>query len=516
MSKIIQEYKEQIKYFLNNKKYMITVLLVAILSYGFAITHYSIGVDDLCFDRYINGTYILSAKRWGTWALYNIFRITEFSPFWLDLIVTIFMVVIAIIMSAFIRKQLGDKFKIGVYTIFACLFISNPLSNHFYIYQSTNFAIVISNLIMILCGIVAFENYFGDKKKILYLICGVILTIPISMYESCAQTYLVFMFIAILIKLKTSKVEKKEIIKYFALNIGVLVIGIALYYILGAILIKILKCLNKLEVNFAFMNVVWTNEIFKQQDFIGKMKILNSGLLQLFIKDYFNYLPITIFGIASFIAIIIELVKLIKSNKVLSCLSVLGIILSNFIIMFIQGKILYRIEFSIILSTAFLCTYIYMELSNKNWKKYVLTTFLVWLIIIQTRTLNQYFYNDYKRYEKEKIVANDIALNIIKNCDYKDKALIFVTTKENKENRYRINHDNGELVFEWGIEAFREYETEATKFINEQGYDFLSTSEENVKKAVEEYNQLTKEQKNQVIVELSESIIIKLDYYNLF
>ena len=39
---------------------------------------------------------------------------------------------------------------------------------------------------------------------------------------------------------------------------------------------------------------------------------------------------------------------------------------------------------------------------------------------------------------------------------------------------------------------------------------------ENVKKAVEEYNQLTKEQKNQAIVELSESIIIKLDYYNLF
>ena len=33
--------------------------------------------------------------------------------------------------------------------------------------------------------------------------------------------------------------------------------------------------------------------------------------------------------------------------------------------------------------------------------KYVLTIFLVWLIIIQTRTLNQYFYNDYKRYEKE-------------------------------------------------------------------------------------------------------------------
>ena len=90
------------------------------------------------------------------------------------------------------------------------------------------------------------------------------------------------------------------------------------------------------------------------------------------------------------------------------------------------------------------------------------------------------------------------------------------TKRENKENRYRINHDNGELVFEWGIEAFREYETEATKFINEQGYDFLSTSEENVKKAVEEYNQLTKEQKNQAIVELSESIIIKLDYYNLF
>ena len=123
MKKIVNEYKEQIRYFISNKKYCIPVIIVMILSYGFTITHYSIGLDDLCFNRYVKGTYILSAKRWGTWGLYNILGIEEFTPFWLDAVVAILMVVIVIVISAFIRKQYKDKIKIWGYTLFSCLII---------------------------------------------------------------------------------------------------------------------------------------------------------------------------------------------------------------------------------------------------------------------------------------------------------------------------------------------------------------------------------------------------------
>ena len=186
MKKIVEEYRKQIKYFLSNKIYFISIIVIGILSYGFAITNYSVGVDDLCFDRYIKGTYILSAKRWGTWGLYNILQINEFSPFWLDTITAIFMIIIAIVLCAFIRKQYGDKIKIWGYIVFSGLLISNPLINQFFIYQSTNLAVVLSNLIVIICNIIIYENYFSENKKKINIIIGLILTVPIAMYESCA------------------------------------------------------------------------------------------------------------------------------------------------------------------------------------------------------------------------------------------------------------------------------------------------------------------------------------------
>ena len=135
MKKTIEEYKEEIKRLVTNPKYIIPIIFVAILSYGFAITHYSIGVDDLCFDRYISGTYILSAKRWGTWLLYNILNIKEFTPFWLEFIVSTIMVIIAIILSAFLKKHLKNKMNIWGCVIFSSIFISNPIINHFFMYQ---------------------------------------------------------------------------------------------------------------------------------------------------------------------------------------------------------------------------------------------------------------------------------------------------------------------------------------------------------------------------------------------
>ena len=54
MREICKEYKENIKYFLNNKKYITAIIIVTILSYGFIFTHFTVGIDDLCFDRYLN------------------------------------------------------------------------------------------------------------------------------------------------------------------------------------------------------------------------------------------------------------------------------------------------------------------------------------------------------------------------------------------------------------------------------------------------------------------------------
>ena len=72
---------EGMKKLLQDKVFVVFVVFAALLSFGFGITHVSVGIDDLCFDRYVTGTWMLSANRWATWAFYNLFKITSFSPF---------------------------------------------------------------------------------------------------------------------------------------------------------------------------------------------------------------------------------------------------------------------------------------------------------------------------------------------------------------------------------------------------------------------------------------------------
>lgn len=65
MKEIYNEYKESFKYFFYNKKYIISIIVIAILSYGFILTHFTVGIDDLCFDRFLNKGYWLATDRWG-------------------------------------------------------------------------------------------------------------------------------------------------------------------------------------------------------------------------------------------------------------------------------------------------------------------------------------------------------------------------------------------------------------------------------------------------------------------
>lgn len=515
MKKIINDYKEQIKYFISNKIYVVTIIIVAILSYGFTITHYSIGIDDLCFDRYVNGTYLLSAKRWGTWLLYNIFQINEFTPFWLDAVVTIFMIIIALVLCAFIRKQYKNKIGICGYIVFSSLLISNPLINQFFIYQSTNFAIVVSNLITIICVIIIFENYFNENKKRINIICGFILTIPIAMYESCVQTYLIILLVTMFIKITQEKISNKKLFKYFFVSIIILCIGITMYMVTGKILLYILRKNNILNHNFAYTTIPWRNENVKRLSLTDKIYGVYYNTIHVVLLNIRTYFPVAVFVTMSFLVIILECIKLCKTGKVSRMVIVLGIICSNFILIFLLIKVLYRMQFSWIVTTAFLGLYLYQTFSNKKYLKYIIRIISVMLIIYQTKTLNQYFYNEYKRYEKEKIIANDIAINVVKQCDYKNKPILFFTIKKTIENRYTINKDNGESIIWWGKNAFSEVQTELIKFVNEQGYDFLYITPELANETYKKIKESREVYEKQYITELENVIVVNIDYYNM-
>lgn len=508
MKKIIEEYKKEINGFVTNPKYIIPIIFIAILSYGFAVTHYAIGVDDLCFDRYVSGTYILSAKRWGTWLLYNILNITEFSPFWLEFIVSTFMVIIAIILCAFLNKNLKDKISVWGYVVFSAIFISNPIINHFFMYQSTNLSIVTSNLMVIFSVILIMENYFNDRKRNVYIISSILLVISISMYESCVQTYLVLLFVSVFIKIINK--EEKNLFKYVCTGFACLIIGVLGYWVTGKITLFILEVLGLKEKNFALSEILWTKKKFWNLSNYSKIRNLDRLLFTPLVYDTLHYYPTKILVISSFIVLIAELIKSYKINKSNRLLVVLAIIFSNFILIIVQVKLLYRTQFSWILTIAFFALYIYNKFANRKVLKYVINVGFIFLIICQTRNLNQLFYKDYQRYEKDKMIANEIAMDIVKDTDYENKKIVYI--KELKDTITTTNIDM-KSVIDWGISAFNEKGTELTKFINNFGYTFTSVSGQEYKDAKEQYEMLNEETKNKNIIELDNYIIVNLEKY---
>ena len=134
----------------------------------------------------------------------------------------------------------------------------------------------------------------------------------------------------------------------------------------------------------------------------------------------------------------------------------------------------------------------------------------MFLIICQTRNLNQLFYQDYQRYEKDKMIANEIAMDIVKDTDYENKPIAYI--KELKDTITTTNIDT-KSVIDWGLNAFNENGTELTKFINNFGYTFLTVSKEEYKEAKELYEVLDEETKNKNIIELEDYIIVNLEKY---
>lgn len=165
MREICKEYKKNIKYFLNNKKYITAIIIVTILSYGFIFTHFTVGIDDLCFDRYLNKGYWFAANRWGAVVTYKLLGITKFTPIWLESIVIILTICMAIVLCSFIRKNLKIKIKDYELILFAGILISTPMLYIQMMYQTSSLTNILSNFALIIIAMLFYENFYKYKDK---------------------------------------------------------------------------------------------------------------------------------------------------------------------------------------------------------------------------------------------------------------------------------------------------------------------------------------------------------------
>ena len=505
MKVVYEEYKKNIKELLNNKTYVFSIILVAILSYGFAITNFSVGIDDLCFDRYVMGTYLLSAGRWGTTAIYVILQIFQFTPFWLELIVVILTVIMGIIFSAFLRKECYSKLKNIHYIIATAILISYPMLHQSFIYQSTNLSVIISNLALMIIPILIYEKFSQNQRFKICLMFSIILPFFISMYESCCQTYILMTFIIALIQICNDREDYKNIIKYILISILTLICGLVINFYISFIIKGILNVKGVLKPDYSSKAIPWID--FKNNNIL---ELLKNNIINKLYKDFMRFSYIKNFIILSALSLIITIIKSIKEKKYILIPLITVIIFSNFIINLLQVRVLYRTDTSWCLAIAFFAIFILMNVSDKTFNNILCVLFCI-IILFQTKQMNQFFYNDYIRYKKEANYAYSIANEIISESEYTKKPIVYVYKEHDGTNQNRINQDNGWSLINWSSWAFGEPGSELTKFINSLGYNFITATNEQTIEAKNDIENLEIiENKN--VYETDKYIIVKIDY----
>lgn len=497
MKELKEEYKKATKYVLKNKIFVIAIILVTILSFGFTITHPSVGMDETAFDRYYQDKEMLESGRWGSYLLYSGLGITEFTPFWVDFLVTTIIVIIAVMWCIFFKKNLEEKLSLGAYIVFATVFISFPIINECYIFSNSSLAVMLGTFLASFGMMLFYENYNVIHKKMIYVLIAIIFSIAFSMYEACGQVMLISICITTLLMIYTNKDKKiRDIFKYAFCALGILVAGV----ILDEIVVKLIYVAGVRASNEADKEISW-----------GKYGILES--FQLIIINIVNamkntkYFPVLIFDIFSGVGLAISILQSDKKKNWMILVLFIAMFLSNFAISMIQlNSVMYRTCTSWGLFIAVIIMIAYKFLREYKVTKILAIIAIGILILQQTKTLNQLFYNDYVRYQKDLHIAYELIYDLEKNYDT-SKPLVIMGTPYKGIGKYGAK-SNSLSVLWWGKKAFNDNGREFIKFLNSLGYDFKVPTDEEYEKGKTEAENMENYPKDGSIKELDDCIVI--------
>ena len=497
MKELKEEYEKSINYFVKSKLFITIVILVTILTFGFTITNFSIGMDETAFNRYYKNKEMLESGRWGSYLIYRGLNITEFVPFWIDFMVASIILITAILWCVFLKKNLKEKLPLGAYIVFATIFISFPLVNEWYIFSNSSLAVISGTFLASLGIMMFYENYIKIHKKIIYILISIVLAFAFSMYEACGQVMLVAICITAILMLYTKKDTKiKDIFKYLFATLGILIIAV----ILNEIVVKFIYLLGIKPSNEADKEIKW-----------GEYGILESFQLIVFYIFYAMkntiYFPMLIFDIVSAIGLAISIVQSDKKRNWMILLIYIAMFLSNFAISMIQLKsVLYRTCTSWCLFVSIILMISYYYLSKYKLTK-VLTGIIIGILVLQqTIIVNKLFYNDYKRFQKDVHIAYDLIYNLEKDHDI-SKPLVIMGTPYKGIGGYGAQ-SNSLSVLWWGQKAFNDNGREFINFLNSLGYKFRVPTDDEYKKGKIEAKNMSNYPKNGSIKELDDCIVV--------
>ena len=510
--------KEDVSYFLQQKIFVILFTLTAIGSYGFAVTHESIGIDDTLVDVYLNEGIEVLMGRWTIYLINKFFYLGEFMPFITELAGVLLLMTAVVLFCVLLRRIFADRIGIGGYTAFACVFISQPFLGGLYLYyyhsgMDVGYVALAISLLLLL------ESFERKGKKFAGCLIGSMLMLWVSVgcYESFVILYIVGLIMILFFRGLAGR-DKPSFLLILK-KLGWCAALIAGCMVLRSLIQTILIAVFSIESEY----IAHSRELNDSLSYFTKGDGLQNAfmLVKKYWLQYFVnavvYFPVLVYvlSVAVFAAASIFLTVKRKTGSYL--LLFLGMVTAPFLLTLVElMPPLYRTcqYMPFFIGCAVLLFYFFCR--RLNWKRYGCAVFafaaavLVWNHAYE---MNRIFYMDYNRYQYEKEVLTDIGKEVTRKYG-QGATVIFTGTYQSPyelADYYYVGYSSKEFgwiskltdwldphlkekaytpygytfafdmyhsMIEWGMYAFVSPGRELVNFLRMHGYGFQTVSDE--------------------------------------
>ncbi len=339
--------------FWKNKYYVMALSLTAVLSFGYLVTHQTVGIDDTPYAYYFEEGLAVIVGRWLMFLINRVFHISDFAPFVTDLAGVLILMAAVTVWCVLMKRIFRGKIPMVGYILYACLFLSNPLHSEVFTYYlhngvATGYLFTGISLCCFWDGVCllraeaegqACKQKIGRKLGLTlkqWLLSAVCLWIAMGCYESFMVVYLAGVCVVLCSGLLCGE-KGHKIFRALCIAAGIAVCGM------------ILRSLMVAGVTAVF-GLGYLKEVESQRsitEMLGWMRDSeNEGLLGMILKRIFvmygvfayAYYPIKIYVISCVAVGLVSVWMGIRRRNLWIPVLAIGSFIASYVLVIIEGK----------------------------------------------------------------------------------------------------------------------------------------------------------------------------------
>ncbi len=493
-----------------SKLYYVSIIITLMLSYGFSMTHFSIGIDDEAFGYYFNQGGLIQQGRVQSYILMKFINIDEYLPIWRELIGLLLMTMGIMILGHLFYKLSGERFGSYEEIIFSCTAISFPYIASLFAFSMSVVSWGLGYLVPAVIVSLLLDKDFVRNGVCRWGCLGVITALGMLDEQIIVNTGTFFLSSLVIIFFYFEGKECHRARRFIVESgkaLGILVFGLCS----RVVIVTFIQKIENIQPNNYTRSYI-------EYDFSKGLKEFFWKIFEVLKKWFYNSTSddvILLFRLFVVLVLSMAIWGLIKKRNIIFFGLSFALIIAAIIWPLITGKMyLYnRVMVYMGVTLGFGIAFFFHILlqSSARYKKVILTVLgvvCIYIIVNQTQYINRVFLAEYTCCEKDRRIIEKIGEDL---KAYKKKGVIFVGFPEGAV-QYDAFVDTKSLFY---VDRYDSIENEingARLFwdFNLYGYSINQGPHADIKEVIRETNGMKNYPTDGYIKETSKYIIVKL------